>query len=198
MSRWISRVAIAGFLLSALALASPVQAAERVVKLDPKTSEVSFTLDATMHVVHGTLRLTSGEVRFDSDTGAASGQVTVDARSAETDNARRDKKMHETILESERYPELVFHLLRIEGRVETTGRSEVKLVGTMSLHGGDHPMTLPASVTADGGILTADLRFDVPYVEWGMEDPSFLVLRVAKTVAVTVHAVGRIEPAPGP
>ena len=198
MSRRISRVAIAGFLLSALALASPVPAAERVVKLDPKTSEVSFTLDATMHVVHGTLRVTGGEVRFDPDTGAASGEVKVDARSAETDNARRDKKMHETILESERYPEMVFRLLRIEGRVETTGRSEVKLVGTMSLHGGDHPMTLPASVTADSGTFTADVRFDVPYVDWGMEDPSFLVLRVAKTVAVTVHAVGRIEPAPGP
>ena len=193
MSRRISRAAIAGFLLSALALASPVQAAERVVKLDPKTSEVSFTLDATMHVVHGTLRLTSGEVRFDPDTGAASGEVKVDARGAETGNARRDKKMHETILESERYPEMVFRLLRIEGRVETTGRSEVKLVGTMSLHGGDHPMTLPASVTADSGTFTADVRFDVPYVEWGMEDPSFMIVRVAKTVAVSVRAVGRIE-----
>lgn len=193
MSRRISRVAIAGFLLSALALASPIPAAERVVKLDPKASEVSFTLDATMHVVHGTLRLTSGEVRFDPDTGAASGEVKVDARSAETGNARRDKKMHETILESERYPEMVFRLLRIEGRVETTGRSEVKLVGTMSLHGGDHPMTLPASVTADSGTFTADVRFDVPYVEWGMEDPSFMIVRVAKTVAVSVRAVGRIE-----
>ncbi len=193
MRRWIGRVAIASFLLSALALASPALAAERVVKLDPKASEVSFTLDATMHVVHGKLRVTGGEVRFDPDTGATSGEVTVNARSAETDNARRDKKMHETILESERYPEMVFRLLRVEGRVETAGRSEVKLVGTMSLHGGDHPMTLPASVTVDGVTLTADVRFEVPYVEWGMEDPSFLVVRVAKTVAVTVHVVGRIE-----
>ena len=73
------------------------------------------------------------------------------------------------------------------------GGSEVKLVGTMSLHGGDHPLTLPVSVTVAGATLTAELRFEVPYVAWGLEDPSILVIRVAKTVAVTVRAVGRIE-----
>ena len=68
----------------------------------------------------------------------------------------------------------------------------------MSLHGADHPMTLPLSVTVDGGNVKAEARFEVPYVEWGMEDPSFLFVRAEKRVVVSVRAEGRIGAARAP
>jgi polyisoprenoid-binding protein YceI len=192
MSRRIAKATLLVPLLSACVLASPAPAAERVVTLDPKASAVSFTLGTTLHEVHGSMRLTGGALRFDPATGTASGEISVDARSAETGNARRDRKMHGSILESERYPAIVFRPQRVLGRVEESGRSDVKLGGTMSLHGGDHPMTLPVALTVEGGHLRAELRFEVPYVEWGMEDPSFLILRAEKLVVVTVRAEGRL------
>jgi hypothetical protein len=39
----------------------------------------------------------------------------------------------------------------------------------------------------------ATTTFVVPYVEWGLHDPSMMVLRVAKTVGVTVQAKGTLS-----
>ena len=46
------------------------------------------------------------------------------------------------------------------------------------------------------GHVTADVHFVVPYVEWGLKDPSTFILRVSKKVDITVHAVGTLSPAP--
>jgi len=35
-----------------------------------------------------------------------------------------------------------------------------------------------------------ELHFPIPYVEWGMHDPSLFVARAAKTVDVTVRVEG--------
>ena len=39
----------------------------------------------------------------------------------------------------------------------------------------------------------ASSKFPIPYVEWGMHDPSFLVARAAKTVDILVRAEGKWE-----
>jgi len=173
-----------------LALPAAATAAERVVALDPATSRVTFTLGTTFHEVHGTMALTAGVIRFDPGTGAASGTITVDARRTETGNKKRDQTMHQDVLESERFPTIGFRVERIEGRLVDPGRSELRLVGVMSLHGADHPMTLQATVESADGRVSGTLRFPIPYVEWGLHDPSFLVARAEKTVEVSVHAKG--------
>jgi polyisoprenoid-binding protein YceI len=177
-----------------VALGLPVAAAaERTLVLDPEASRLSFTLDTTLHEVHGTLFLAGGEVRFDPDTGAAAGTITVDARRTDTGNAKRDKKMHNSVLESVAYPQFVFQLERVEGRLAPRGRSELDLVGTMTVHGEGHPMTLRATVELDGDRARVDSRFSIPYVDWGMSNPSLLFLRVAKQVEVSILAEGRLD-----
>lgn len=172
--------------------ADPAAAAESVLRLDPAATEVSFEVPATGHDVHGLLRLASGEVRFDPATGAAAGTITVDARSAETGNDSRDKTLHQKVFESELFPSFVFTAERIEGTVPGAGKGEVHLHGTLRVHGADHPMVLPAEVEVRGDAVSATTTFDVPYVAWGMHNPSIIFLRVADSVAVTVHAAGSL------
>ena len=100
--------------------------------LDPAASAVTFTLDTTFHEVHGTMVLTAGTIRFDTETGEASGEITVDATRTATGNEDRDETMHAEVLETARYPTIVFRARRVEGVVADPGRSELRIVGVMS------------------------------------------------------------------
>lgn len=180
---------------SALAALSTVAGAE-TFELQPQETHVAFTLGATLHTVHGTLRARRGSVRFDPATGAASGEIVLDAASAETGNASRDRDMHGKILESARYPEIVWRIDRVLGFPRGEARSaRVTLQGSLAIHGASRPLSTTAEVAvgADRRV-TATATFKVPYVAWGMKDPSTFVLRVDKEVGVEVRAAGRLAP----
>lgn len=185
-------------LLLTLVAAVPASAEELVLRLDPAATTVTFTLQATMHTAEGTVPVESGEIRFDRASGQASGQVILDARRASTASEGRDTKMHAEVLESERYPTIVFAPTRLEASEEGPDRGRVKLSGTLSIHGSDHPVELVATVRRDGDRIVADAPLVVPYVAWGMHDPSVFVLRVAKQVEVRIHAVGTLSAATSP
>ncbi len=173
-----------------LGLALPLLAGEQILTLDPEASQVTFVLEATGHDVHGNLFLQPGEIRFDTATGAATGDVKIDARRSETGNSRRDKKMHKVVLKSEEHPLIVFTVERMEGEVATTGASNIQLFGTVSLLGVEHRLTLAVDLEIEVERFRATTTFTVPYVEWGLQDPSFLFLRVRKVVEVTVSIEG--------
>lgn len=167
-------------------------------KLDPARSRVGFTLGAFLHTVHGTFAVTSGEMHWDAATGAAAGAIVVAAASGESGNPDRDRDMRDKVLEADRYPEIIFTPDRVEGSVARQGKSQVTLHGTLRLQGADHPWAVPLSVNVDGTEFTASGRATVPYVAWGLRDPSNLVLRVAKTVELKLEMAGTLawpEPA---
>lgn len=188
-----TRIRLLAAALAAAILALPAAAEELTVRLDPEKTRVSFTLGATLHSVKGAARLASGEVRFDPESGEASGRVVVDAKSADTGNDGRDADMHGKVLESGRFPEVVLAVERVEGRFEREGTSRLTLHGQLSIHGKSHPVSLAAEVTAKGREVEARLAFAVPYVAWGLKDPSKFMLSVAKEVRVAVDAVGTLE-----
>jgi polyisoprenoid-binding protein YceI len=179
--------------LLVLLLAAPGAAETLTVRLDPQATRVAFTLGATLHTVAGSARMVSGEIGFDPATGAASGRIVVDARSAATGNKGRDADMHGKVLESGRFSKIVLAVERIEGKFERAGTSRLTIRGQLEIHGSPHPIEVPAEVTARDGRLAARLAFTVPYVRWGMKDPSKLLLSVAKEVRVTVEAEGTLE-----
>ena len=157
---------------------------QNALVLDPAASQIHFTLDATGHDVEGQMALKSGRIAFDPATGGASGEIVLDLKSAETGSKGRDKDMHEEVLETGRYPVAVFRAEQIRGTVAPAGPSQVTLDGTLSFHGGDHKMSLPAKVEIQNGHARVDTRLQIPYVEWGLHDPSIMILRVAKVVDV--------------
>ncbi len=179
--------------LAALGAVRADSATELVLAVDPAASMVTFTLGATAHTVHGSFRVKGGEIRFDSASGNATGDVIVDATSGVTGNASRDRTMHGTVLESAKYPEIRFAPARVDGRIAPAGASNVRVAGTLVLHGAAHAITVPLRVTLEPGHFDAVGSFLVPYVAWGLRDPSFLVLRVAKEVEVSVRIRGSVR-----
>lgn len=194
VGRWTS------VLMIAAAAFTPVIASadERSVTFSPKETSVTFKLEATGHEVNGVLPLQSGRIQFEPGSGTVSGEVTIDARRAVTGNRLRDRQMHDEVLESERFPLIVFRPDRITGTLSPSGASDITVHGVVSMHGTEHAVTLPARVTQSGDRIRAEMTFDVPYVDWGLRNPSFLFLRVARVVTVTVKVEGDVRPVAGP
>ena len=181
----------------ACAFAGPAPALEQVLALEPEATAITFLLDATGHKVNGRLFLESGEIRFDLESGTADGEVTIDARRADTGNRRRDKTMHSKVLESERYPLFSFRPTSIEGKMEATEASTLTLTGMLALHGSEHPFSIPVRVEQDADQVYATATFLVPYAEWGLHRPSVLFFKVAPVVEVRIEAKGSLATASG-
>jgi polyisoprenoid-binding protein YceI len=186
---------------AALALAiivlpvSNARAQESAVNLDPAKTNVEFTLDTTLHTVHGTFKLKSGHISFDPATGKASGEIIVDATSGESDNKSRDKKMHQEILESQKYPQIVFTPQHVRGAVNPQAASQVEVSGVFRIHGQDHEVTMTFSVQPlPGDKIQASTHFSVPYVQWGIKSPSTFLLHANDKVEIEIHANGQIIP----
>ena len=174
----------------AAAQAAPTAADEVAFELDPAHTEIHFTLSDILHTVHGTFHLKSGVIRFDPATGNASGDVVVDVASGASGSAARDRKMHKDVLESVRYPEAVFSTDRVEGHIVQDGTADVQVHGLFKIHGTAHEITFQAQVQTRGDQLTATLHSEIPYVKWGMKNPSTLFLRVSDKVQLDIHATG--------
>jgi polyisoprenoid-binding protein YceI len=174
-----------------LAAADTIPVQETVLQIDPALTKVGFTLADVLHTVHGTFSLKRGTIRFDPLSGKASGELVVDAASGNSGSPARDRRMNANILESERYPEIAFRPDHVQGRVAAEGTSQIELHGTFLIHGAEHEITLPLQVEAGAGKYTASGRFAVPYVKWGMKNPSTLLLRVSDKVEIDVQTVAR-------
>ena len=147
-----------------------------------------------MHAVEGTLRLVRGDLRFDTTSGRADGTIAIDARSAETGNARRDRTLHAEVLESERYPEILFTAERVELTRASAERGEAVLSGRVTLHGDEHSLSIPVHLERMDDDIRITSTFKVPYVAWGLRDVSNWLLRVDAEVVVHVDANARYRP----
>jgi polyisoprenoid-binding protein YceI len=163
------------------------------VLLDPAQTEIRWKLTG-LHTTHGTFKLKSGEFLFNPQTGLAEGEILVDATTGESGNAARDQKMQNEVLESNRYPAIFFHPTRMKGAFKSgEGVQELVGEGTFNIHGADHPLDLPLKVQIAGGMVTATTQFTVPYVDWGMKNPSKFLLKVGKQVEIEVTAKGTLK-----
>jgi polyisoprenoid-binding protein YceI len=173
--------------------AAPAATSELVLTIDPSQSKVHWMVDSTLHTVHGTFALKSGTLHFNPQTGKAGGEIIVYAPSGESGNGSRDKRMHKEILETEKYPEVVFRPQQVEGSVPRSGASDVKLSGVFSIHGADHPLTAEVHANLSGDHWTGTGKFQVPYITWGIKDPSNFLLKVKPVVDVELELSGALK-----
>ncbi|HKO20960.1 MAG TPA: YceI family protein [Acidobacteriaceae bacterium] len=176
-----------GVLLTTYAVAqAPSKPGVLDFKLDPSTTAIHWTLGATAHTVHGTFRLTSGSFRIDRTTHDVTGLIVIDATSGESGDSARDRRMHREIIQSDKFPSITFHPMHVNGTVDFTAPGPVTITvdGVMNLRGQDHPLQLPLTLRKNGSAVTAESRFEIPYVAWGLKDPSTFILRVEKRVHI--------------
>ena len=187
---WIRRLFTVVALLIATVVLAPAQ--QTTYRLDPSKTVVRFTLNAALHTVHGAFHVKPSTLEFDPTSGLLSGEILVDAKSGETGNGMRDRKMHKDVLESDRYPEISFRFDRVEGTVASRGKSSVKVHGMFRIHGVDREIAVPAEVEMSPDSWTATVHFTIPYAKWGMKNPSSFFLRVSDSVEIDLAAAGSV------
>jgi polyisoprenoid-binding protein YceI len=187
LPRWFGPLAI---LL--LAIPPPAYSQNRgaLLTFDPAKTKVNFTVGDVIHTVHGEFALKRGSITFDPDNEAVGGDIVINAVSGRSGNNTRDRKMHREVLESDRYPEITFRVDHVEGKVLSPGTATVSVHGIFAIHGATHEITIPVQVEMAEDHWNATAHFVIPYVKWGMKNPSTFILRVSESVAIDVHASG--------
>ena len=176
----------------AFILAPVVLAQHQIFAVNPDASEVKMTLNTTHEVVSGTFHIQSGSIDFERSNPKMSGSVAVVAGSGKTGNDSRDKKMNKDILKVEQYTTVSFAPKTYTGAIVPSGDSTIQVSGVFTLLGTAHDLTIPMQIHIDGSKATAKAQFVVPYVQWGLKNPSFMFWKADNDVAIDLFLTGRL------
>jgi polyisoprenoid-binding protein YceI len=185
---WMAMVVGAG-----LASGPTMQGQQQKLVVDTAKSEAHFTLVDTLHTVHGTFKVMPGVVQFNPATGAAGGSIVVDALSGASGNSTRDRRMNKEELKVEEYKTVTFAPVRFAGKFNASGDSTITVHGAFTILGVAHEMDVPMQIQVNGTKFHASGTFAVPYVKWGLKDPSVFAIKVNKEVQIDLLLVGMLE-----
>ena len=163
------------------------------LSLDTNRSEVHFSLSDSLHSVHGTFRIQQGEVTFDPATGKANGSILVDALSGQSGNSIRDRRMVKEELKAPEFKTVAFAPTRFTGTFNPNGDSTIQVHGLFTLIGTPHEIDVPMMVQVNGQQIHAVGSFVIPYVQWGLKDPSTFMIKVNKEVHVDLDLSGTLR-----
>jgi polyisoprenoid-binding protein YceI len=182
----------AAFAISVMLAPAALAQHQRLV-VNPDSSQVKMTLNTTHEIVNGTFHVQSGSIEFDRGTAKMSGLITVDAGSGKTGNSSRDKKMDKDVLKVKQYTTVSFEPRSYAGVIADSGDSTIQVSGIFTLLGTPHEISVPVQMHLDGGSATAKAHFMVPYVQWGLKNPSFLIWKADNDVAIDLNLVGTLS-----
>jgi polyisoprenoid-binding protein YceI len=177
----------------AVILAPAALAQHQTFTVNPDASEVKMKLNTTHEVVNGTFDVQSGSINFDRNASRISGIVIVAAGSGKTGNDSRDKKMNRDILKVDEFATVSFAPKAYTGTIALSGDSTIQVSGVFTLLGTAHDLKIPMQIHLDGSKATAKGQFIVPYVQWGLKNPSFMIWKADNDVAIDVNLVGQVS-----
>jgi polyisoprenoid-binding protein YceI len=183
----------------AIAFAARAEGPNRPLRyrLEVAGSTLRWELPSTFGAVNGTAAVFLGTV---DATPLASGawdvrsRIVVPAAGMRTGNRRRDRRMR-AILETAKFPSIVFELRRFTGDLSrlTPGESfPVEVAGDLTVHGRTAPVQFPVDVYVFADRVEVAGSFPLYWKDYGLADPSF-VARVKEPMQV----VFRLRAVPG-
>lgn len=104
--------------------------------------------------------------------------------------ALMEEHFNENYMESAKFPKAKFNG-KIEGfnkSMLTTPIADVKVSGTLSVHGVEKSITIPARLGIENGKLSGYAKFKVVPEEYGIAVPSLVRDKIGKEMEVTVKA----------
>ena len=180
-------------LLFTLIVSPALLAQHQTFTVNPDTSEVKIKLNTTHEVVEGTFHVQSGSIDFDRSALRMAGKVIVEAGTGKTGNDSRDKKMNKDILKVAQFATVSFAPKAYTGMIAASGDSTIQVSGVFTLLDMPHDLTIPMRIHTEGPKTTAKAHFVVPYVQWGLKNPSFLIWKAENNVDVDINLVGEIK-----
>jgi len=159
-------------------------------KLTQEGSVLRWELPATLHTVRGSVPALRGTIDAEP---AGNGEWTIRIRIAvaaeamATGNNRRDRTMRERVLETGKFPEIVFEATKVTADLSKFKQGEsfaAQVLGELTVHGKPLPVQLPVDVHvfADHAILSGS--FPIHWKQYGLHDPSFGVVKVRDPMTV--------------
>lgn len=124
-----------------------------------------------------------------------SGELRVQAATADTGYDLRDAVIRDEVLEAARHPSIVFRPKRWELRGRSATQLSGAIHGLIELHGLERPVTVALEARREpDGVLQVRCGFEVHFEEWGIENPGNEYLPVDPRVGVTVEGRVRARP----
>jgi polyisoprenoid-binding protein YceI len=161
-------------------------------------SELTWELPATLHTVHGRAPDVSGTVEAVPAGGGEwdiRARVSVKAGTMVTGNASRDRTMREKVLETDRFPEIVFEARQVTADLSRFKPGEhltVEVIGDLTIHGKPASVRLPVDVLVFPDHVLLQGSFPLSWKQYGVYDPSFGIITVRDPMKVVFRL--RAEP----
>ena len=141
----------------------------------------------------GKTNAVTGELQL-SLNGKPSGKVTnitVDLRTLTSNESRRDNRIRQQWLESQKYPYAVFTSTDAQGIPEsyTEGQDvSFKLIGDMTVHNVTKPVTFDVTGKLVGDTITGSAKTQILMKDFGIDPPSIAgMLTVKDGVTITIN-----------
>jgi polyisoprenoid-binding protein YceI len=155
-------------------------------KVEVAGSSVRWELPATFEPIKGVVPLFHGSIQADPLSGGAwdvRARIVVPAASMRTGNRLRDRTLREKVLETARYPEIVFELRQFTGDLSGFRPGQtfpVQVTGDLTVHGKTAKVQLPVDVSVFPTAVILTGSFPVHWKAYGLQDPSFPVVARVK------------------
>jgi YceI-like domain len=160
-------------------------------RIEVAGSSVRWELPASFRPIMGIVPLFHGFVEavpLSSGAWDIRSRIVVPAASMRTGSRLRDRTLREKVLETDRFPEIVFELRRFTGDLSRFRPGEafsVQVAGDLTVHGKTARVQLPVEVSVFPGAVFLRGSFPVHWKSYGLQDPSFpVVARVKEPMQV--------------
>jgi polyisoprenoid-binding protein YceI len=118
-----------------------------------------------------------------------------------TGNEKRDRTMREKVLETDRFPEIVFEARQVTAdlsRFKAGERLTAEVLGDLTVHGRPAAVRLPVEVYVFQDHVVLQGSFPLSWKQYGVSDPSFGIVTVKDPMKVSFRLRAMERPAGGP